>query len=53
MITKIAGTASFVIGLLIVIGFPWVSQYQEARLARAGILLGLLLIAVGLFLMKI
>ena len=53
MITKIAGAASFAIGLLIVIGFPWVSQYQEEKLARAGVLLGLFLIAVGLFLMKI
>jgi len=53
MVTKIIGAGSFLLGLLIVIGFPWVSQYQPEKMARGGVLIGILLIVIGIFLMKI
>ncbi len=52
MIKKIVGVVSFIFGLLIIIKFPWISDYQTEKLGNAGILLGLLLIMIGLYLMK-
>jgi len=53
MLYKIIGGICFVIGLMIVIGFPWIMQYQFEAMAKTGILVGLVLMAVGFYLMKI
>ncbi|MDI6798791.1 MAG: hypothetical protein QMD12_02225 [Candidatus Aenigmarchaeota archaeon] len=53
MVTKIIGAGSFLLGLLIVVGFPWIRTYQPESMARAGVLIGILLIVIGIFLMKI
>lgn len=52
MIKKILGAISFFTGLLIIIGFPWIRDYQPEEMARAGILIGVILVAIGLYLMK-
>ena len=53
MLNKVIGGICFVVGLMIVIGFPWISQYQFEALAKTGIIIGLILMAVGFYLMKI
>jgi hypothetical protein len=51
IIGKVVGGIFFVIGLLIVIGFPWLDpRYQPAGMSNAGILLGLGLMGIGLYL---
>jgi hypothetical protein len=52
MLNQILGAGSFLLGLLIVIGFPSMTRYQPEGMGRAGIIIGLILIVVGLFLMK-
>ena len=52
MWNKIAGAGAFLLGLLIVIGFPGMTRYQPEAMGRAGILIGLILIIAGLYLMK-
>ncbi|MEM7821763.1 MAG: hypothetical protein QXX38_03065 [Candidatus Aenigmatarchaeota archaeon] len=52
MLNKIIGACLFSVGLLIVIGFPDITRYQPESMGRAGIILGLVLIILGLFLMK-
>jgi hypothetical protein len=52
MLNKIVGGGTFLLGLLIVICFPSIIRYQPEGMGRAGIVIGLILIAVGLLLMK-
>jgi hypothetical protein len=52
MLSKILGAGSFLLGLLIIIHFPDITRYQPESMGRAGILIGLILIAIGLYLMK-
>lgn len=40
------------VGLSIVIFFPWITQYQSEQIAKAGILFGLILMGIGFYLMK-
>lgn len=53
MITKIIGAGSFLLGLLIVVGFPWIRAYQPEAMAKGGVLIGIILIVIGIVLMKI
>jgi hypothetical protein len=52
MLNKIAGAGAFLLGLLIVIGFPDMTRYQPEGMGRAGIIIGLILIVAGIYLMK-
>jgi len=52
MIRKIAGVVSFLVGLLIIIGFPWSKNYQPEQMARTGVLVGIVLLGLGIYLMK-
>jgi hypothetical protein len=52
MIRQILGAISFFVGLLIVIGFPFIRDYQPEALGRAGILIGIILIGIGIYLMR-
>jgi prepilin signal peptidase PulO-like enzyme (type II secretory pathway) len=52
MLKQIIGGICFIVGLLIVIGFPWITQYQPEAIAKTGILLGLILMGIGFYLMK-
>ena len=52
MLTKIVGTGLVIFGGAIVIFFPYPSGLQHGNMTMAGIFLGLLLIAIGLFLIK-
>lgn len=52
MVKQIIGAVSFFVGLLIVIGFPWIKDYQPEEMAKAGIVIGIALIAIGIYLMK-
>jgi hypothetical protein len=51
IITKIFGGLSFFVGLLIVVGFPYVQTYQPESMAKGAILFGLLLMGIGIWLM--
>lgn len=50
LFTKIIGGILFVIGLLIVIMFPSMRDYQPDRFAATGILFGMALMGVGILL---
>jgi len=52
MLRKAIGAVSFFAGLLLIIAFPWIREYQEEKFSRAGVLLGIALVALGLYLMK-
>ena len=53
MISKIVGGLFILTGLFIVLGFPSIIHFQPERMGRAGVVIGIALIALGLFLMKI
>jgi len=42
----------FLLGLAIVIGFPYIKEYTPDAMTNAGIIFGLILIGIGLYLMK-
>lgn len=52
MIRQLLGAVSFFIGLLIVIGFPFMKDYQPESMGRAGVVLGIALVGIGIYLMK-
>lgn len=52
MLQKIFGAVIFLVGILIVILFPDMARYQSAGMATAGVIVGLALIAAGVYLMK-
>jgi len=51
--TIIGGAITFIFGLLMVILFPSGRYYQPDRMALGGILLGLLLMAIGIYLIRL
>jgi len=51
LITKVIGGILFVIGLLFVILFPSMRDYQPDRFAFTGIVFGFILMAVGVLLL--
>jgi hypothetical protein len=51
LLTKIGGGIVFFIGLMITIGFPWIAEYQPGRMTRFGILFGLIVMGIGVWLM--
>lgn len=55
MVSKIIGGAIFILGLLITVGFPNIggpSGYQPWSFSWAGILIGIVLMGVGLWILK-
>ena len=52
MIRKVGGAISFFLGLLLIIGIPDIGHYQSEQTAKAGILVGIILIGLGVYLMK-
>jgi hypothetical protein len=52
MIKKIFGAVSLVLGFLIIVGFPSIREYQPEAMSRAGVLIGIILIGIGLYLLK-
>jgi preprotein translocase subunit Sec61beta len=53
MSNQIIGAGCFVAGLLILIGFPYISRYQPEAMGRTGIFIGILLMIIGIVLMKV
>jgi Na+/H+ antiporter NhaB len=52
MMQKIIGAGIFLLGLAIVIGFPYMKEYTPDAMTNAGVILGLILIGIGIYLMK-
>lgn len=52
MLSKIVGAGIFLLGLAIIMVFPGISDYQPEKMGKAGILIGLILLILGLYLMK-
>lgn len=56
MVSKIIGGAIFILGLLITVGFPNIKGpiggYQPESMGWAGILFGLFLMGIGLYILK-
>jgi len=50
MINKAIGSLMIVGGLGMIVGFPWVRDYQSDEFAKGGILFGIVLVVIGLFL---
>jgi len=50
---KLVGGLAFIVGLSIILGFPWVSKFQPEKLSNAGILFGFILLAIGLYLILV
>lgn len=49
---KVIGAISLILGFLIVIKFPSIRDYQPEELAKTGVLIGIILIGIGLYLLK-
>ena len=52
VVQKIFGWISVVIGALMIISFPAEQKYMPDKFANAGIVIGIFLIALGIFLIK-
>jgi len=47
---KLIGIGLFGLGFLIIVGFPSVDKYQPERMSKAGVIIGLILAGIGLYL---
>ncbi len=47
---KLLGLGFFVLGFLILTKFPWILGYQSESMSNAGILIGLVLMGIGVYL---
>jgi hypothetical protein len=52
MIKKIAGAVSLILGFLIIVNFPSIRDYQPEEIARTGVVIGIILVGIGLYLLK-
>ncbi|MEM5853726.1 MAG: hypothetical protein QXG39_02665 [Candidatus Aenigmatarchaeota archaeon] len=52
MLNKLLGVLSFVVGLIIVILFPDMRDYQPDAIAFTGVAFGIGLIVLGIYLLK-
>jgi len=50
MIKKILGGLLILGGLFLLIGFPWVTKYQPEEMGKTGILIGIILLLIGIYL---
>lgn len=53
MLTKVLGWGCLACGVGLVIFFPYIPGYQPPSVTNAGVLIGIALIAMGLFLLRI
>ncbi|MEM5766470.1 MAG: hypothetical protein QW423_02455 [Candidatus Aenigmatarchaeota archaeon] len=53
MFTKIFGIVCFIAGILMILFFPEIKEYQPEEIGFAGILVGFGLIALGIYFLKI
>lgn len=53
VLTKIFGLASSIAGILLIISFPSITDYMPEDFARAGIFIGIILLALGIYLLKV
>jgi len=52
IIKKLFGLGSLILGIWLIIGFPFLDKYQPEGMARFSTLIGISLIALGIFLLK-
>jgi hypothetical protein len=52
MLNKIGGAISFLLGVLILIFFPDILDYQDEKIATTGVIIAFGLIALGIYLLK-
>jgi len=52
MLHKLLGLGFIVMGLYLIIGFPFLDKYQPEGMARIATIIGILLIGIGIFLAK-
>jgi len=52
IIKRIFGLSSIVLGIWLIVGFPLLDKYQPEGMARFSTLIGISLIALGIFLLK-
>ena len=53
ILTKFAGGALIIVGLAIVVFFPYTFLHQIDFMTNAGIIIGLVVIGIGLFLLSL
>jgi len=51
LLKRVAGIVLAAVGVFLITGFPDVADYQPKGMSKAGVLLGLVLIIIGLYLM--
>ncbi len=51
MVSKLIGGGIFVLGLLITISFPNIRQYQPVSMSWTGVLVGVVLMGIGLWIL--
>jgi hypothetical protein len=49
---KVIGAGLVVFGLVMIIFFPFIEEYQPEALSYAGVILGIIFLGIGLFLLK-
>jgi hypothetical protein len=52
MITKIVGLSFTLLGLSLIIFFPFLDKYQPEPLGKAAIFVGIILLGIGIYLLK-
>ncbi len=52
VVQNVFGWLSFILGVLMIISFPSVRQYTPDKFSNLGIIAGIFLIVLGLFLIK-
>lgn len=50
---KIGGWASVIVGLFFIILFPFMSDYMPEKFANSFVVIGILLVAFGIFLLQL
>jgi len=53
MLSKLLGIGLITFGAAIIIFFPYISTMQPPQMTTTGIIIGLILIGIGLYLLKI
>jgi hypothetical protein len=53
MIQKIVGAGMLLLGLALVMGFPYIAEYTPDEMTNAAVIIGLILIVIGIYLIKI
>jgi uncharacterized YccA/Bax inhibitor family protein len=51
LVGKVVGVVLLLLGVFLVIFFPWITKHQPESFGKSGILLGLIFLVIGLFLL--